>query len=542
MGRRRNFAKRGRAELFFMSAICRFDQIGPDDGPSVGAKGLNLALLSRAGFPVPPGFCITTTAYRRWRDQPLQTATAFTVPLAEAYQQLGGGPVAVRSSATLEDRATTSFAGQLDTFLGVTGARALVDAVGRCWASLCSDRVRAYCRQHGISEEERAMAVVVQQLVPAIVAGVLFTRNPLDPGRAQMLVEAAWGLGESVVSSRVTPDRYRLDWETGAVLEQYISPKATRRTLEGWQAVPAPQQDHPCLDPARLAELAELGRRVEQFYGAPRDVEWAWAEGRFWLLQARPITTLTDEREQVRREEIAALRARAEPGGTVWSRHNLAEILPEPTPMTWSIVRHLLSSRGGLGLMYRDLGFDPDPALDEDGIFDLICGRPYCNLSREPRLQFHELPLRHPFAALKAAPERAVYPQPVFQPAQVGLRFWLRLPVVTVQLLRASYRVQRYYRSFPRHFREIVAPAFVAAATEEAACDLRELSPGQLLERLEGWMQRTLYDFARDSLKPAALAGIALGNLERLLRPALGPDRTRAALVELSLGAHSDPE
>ena len=125
---------------------------------------------------------------------------------------------------------------------------------------------------------------------------------------------------------------------------------------------------------------------------ATRDVEWAWADGRFWLLQARPITTAgAAEREQVRREEIAALAARAEPGGTVWARFNLAEILPEPTPMTWAIVRRFMSGRGGFGLMYRDLGFEPDPSLDEDGIYDLVCGRPYCNLSREPRLHYARL-------------------------------------------------------------------------------------------------------------------------------------------------------
>src|SRR5262249_52764240 len=159
-------------------------------------------------------------------------------------------------------------------------------------------------------------------------------------------------------------------------------------TAAGPQDVPADKQNAPCLDDDRLAELGELGRRVEAFYGDARDVEWAWAEGRFWLLQARPITAAgAAEREQVRREEIAALQAKAEPTGTVWSRYNLAEVLPTPTPMTWAIVsRHLMSGRGGLGCMYRDLGFAPDPALDEVGIYDLACGRPYCNLGREPRM------------------------------------------------------------------------------------------------------------------------------------------------------------
>ena len=243
------------------------------------------------------------------------------------------------------------------------------------------------------------MAVVVQRLVPAEVAGVLFTRDPLDAEGRRMLVEASWGLGESVVSGRVTPDRFHIDRDTGAVLERHVAAKTTQTTAAGVQPVPAEMQNRPCLDDAQLAELAELGRRVEEFYGGPRDVEWAWADGRFWLLQARPITTAgAAEREQVRREEIAALAAKAEPGGTVWSRFNLSESLPEPTPMTWAIVRRFMSGRGGYGLMYRDLGFKPDPSVDEEGIYDLVAGRPYCNLSREPRFYAGWLPYEHRFS------------------------------------------------------------------------------------------------------------------------------------------------
>ena len=106
--------------------------------------------------------------------------------------------------------------------------------------------------------------------------------------------------------------------------------------------------------------------------------------------------------------------------------------------MTWAIVRRFMSGKGGFGLMYRDLGFDPDPALDEDGIFDLVCGRPYCNLSREPRLHYRELPFEHPFAALKADPRKALYPQPVLNPARLGWRFWLLLPVLISRAVHAK--------------------------------------------------------------------------------------------------------
>jgi pyruvate,water dikinase len=523
--------------------IRSFNEIAPDDVLTVGGKGLSLGLLAGAGLPVPPGFCVTSDAQRRLRGGSPQDDPTLGGQITEAYHLLGGGPVAVRSSATAEDGSLTSFAGQQETFLGVTGAAAVLDAIARCWASLDSARAVAYRRHQGVADEGLAMAVVVQRLVPAEVSGVLFTRDPLDPTGRRMVVEAAWGLGESVVSGRVMPDRYHLDRETGAMLDRHVSTKPTQLTAAGPQPVPAERQNEPCLDDAQLAELAELGRRVEAFYGDARDVEWARADGRFWLLQARPITTGgAAEREQVRREEMAALAAKAEPGGTVWARYNLAEVLPEPTPMTWAIVRRFLSGRGGFGQMYRDLGFEPDPVLDEEGIYDLICGRPYCNLSREPRMQFRWLPFEHAFAALKAEPSRAFYPQPVLNPARAGWRFWLLLPWLLVKLTRASGRLRRESATFARRFREEALPTFLAATAREPVHDHSDLDSRTLLDLLEQGICGTLYDFARESLKPTVLAAVALGNLERALLGALGAEKARAALGELTLGVRPDPE
>ncbi len=526
-----------------LSDIRAFDQIEPGSANVVGGKGLSLALMARAGLPVPPGFCVTTAAYCRLSAHGPQADPAFIGRLGACLRDLGDGPVAVRSSATAEDGAVISFAGQQETILGVTGEAAVLDAIARCWASLDSDRARAYRRRQGVAGAGLAMAVVVQRLIPAEVSGVLFTRDPLDPQGRRMLVEASWGLGECVVSGRVTPDRYHLDGESGAVLERVIAVKPTMHTVAGPQPVPPERQHVPCLDAAQLAQLAELGRRVEALCGDARDIEWAWADGRCWLLQARPITTAgAAEREQVRREEIAALAARADPAGTVWSRYNLAEVLPEPTPMTWAVVRRLLSGRGGYGLMYRDLGFRPDPALDEEGVFDLVCGRPYCNLSREPRMQFGDLPFEHPFTVLKANPRKALYPQPILNPARAGWRFWLLLPIITIRLIRSAALLKRLSRTFPRHFREDILPAYRAAVRTEAAQDLTRLDDAALRQRLERIIRLTLVDFARDSLKPTVLAAASLANLERVLSRVLGPDRGRAVLGELSAGARPDPE
>src|SRR5262245_18751944 len=397
-----------------MTDLPTLGEITPDDANRVGGKALSLGLLARAGLPVPPGFCVTIATHRRLRTQSLHDDPALVEQIGTAYRQLGAGPVAVRSSATAEDGSVASFAGQQETILCVTGEAAVCDAVARCWASLDSERAVAYRRKQGIGDEGLAMAVVVQRLVPSEVSGVLFTRDPMDRTGRSMLVEASWGLGESIVSGRVTPDRFHLDRQTGAVLDRHVSTKTGQVTPQGQQPVPLEKQNQPSLSDAQLAELAELGRRVEVFYGDARDVEWAWAEGRFWLLQARPITAGgAAEHEQVKQEEVAALKARAKPEGTVWARFNLAEVLPEPTPMTWAIVRRFMSGRGGFGLLYQDLGYEPDPALADDAAYDLVCGRPYCNLSREPLFYARGQPLEHDFAALKASPHLAVtYPRP----------------------------------------------------------------------------------------------------------------------------------
>ncbi len=530
-----------------MTELRTFDEITASDADAVGGKGLSLGLMASAGLPVPPGFCVTSEAFRRWRGQSLADGHELGRRIADAYRVLGGGAVAVRSSATAEDGAVVSFAGQQETFLGVQGEQEVVVAVGRCWASLDTERAVAYRKRQGVSDEGLAMAVVVQRLVPAEVAGVLFTRDPLDAEGRRMLVEASWGLGESVVSGRVTPDRFHIDRDTGAVLERHINAKTTQTTAEGQQPVAPEKQNQACLDDAQLAQLAELGRRVEKFYGDARDVEWAWADGRFWLLQARPITAAgADEREQVRREEVAALAAKADPGGTVWARFNLAESLPEPTPMTWAITRRFMSGRGGYGLMYRDLGFKPDPSVDEEGTYDLVAGRPYCNLSRDLRFYAGWLPYEHSFAALKKDPQKAMYPIPRVNVARFGPRFWLtlpfRLPFLVAESVGSGLKLSRATREFADRFRKEVLPAFAAEAAKGEAENLAALDPAGLLERLERWTRRTLVDFARDSLKPTALAAIAMRAVEDMLRPRLGPGRVPAAVGALTTGVRPDPE
>jgi pyruvate,water dikinase len=506
-----------------MADILFYHEIGPGDRLRVGGKALGIARLANAGLPVPPGFSLTADVYRRLAGRSPGTDLALREAILQAYAMLSEGAVVVRSSATEEDTQAASHAGQYLTVLNVQDQDALLDAIQRCWASLDSASAAAYRRQQGTSAEDLAMAVIVQRLAPAKVSGVLFTRDPLAPDGESMRVEAAAGLGEEVVSGRTVPERYRLQHASGSILDQ---------------AAP----NSPCLDEQQLVELAELGRQVEVLFGTPQDVEWAWADGQFWLLQSRPITADATAREEVRREEIAALAARSAPAGTVWSRCNLAEVLPEPTPMTWATVRYLLSGVNRLGRVYRDLGLLPDRAVAAEGVYDLVCGRPYCNLSREPLLYASGLPLEIPFASLKAAPERALQPRAVINFARAPWDFWLRLPVVLFRLARARRRLSSLRRTLVGRLRKEVFPEFARVVAQAATEDLTRLEPAQLHAQLVEWVRRTCADFAREGLKPAILAATATAALEEGLQPALGPDRTRAVLTELLTGVRPDPE
>ncbi|MFF2318645.1 PEP/pyruvate-binding domain-containing protein [Arthrobacter sp. NPDC058097] len=292
---------------------------GSADLAAAGGKGTALGELLRHGFPVPPGFVVTTDAYRSLltvtgigaaldgMDQNMPDGgalralfTHFVMPAAlraeigAAYAALGGGAVAVRSSATAEDLPGAAFAGQQDTFLNVVGEEAVAESVVDCWASLWTDRAIAYRQRRGIDPREVTIAVVVQKMVPADFAGVLFTANPVTGERGEMVVDASPGLGEAVVSGRVTPEHYVLD-RAGRTRsfgpgggEVVISPDAGGGTME--QA--GSRSPDPALSEANLRELADLGRRAQEHFGRPQDVEWALAGGRIHILQSRPMTAL----------------------------------------------------------------------------------------------------------------------------------------------------------------------------------------------------------------------------------------------------------
>ena len=312
-----------------------FDDIRKTDLPEVGGKGANLGELAAAGIHVPPGFVITADAYSgtltdsgisariaaalATSSEPpagaRQTAALIkeifgTVSLPSnladeilsCYRTLGSGHVAVRSSATAEDLAEASFAGQQSTYLNVRGEPQLLAAIEDCWASLFEEHAISYRARQQFDHLEAKMAVVVQEMVQSHRSGVMFTVNPVTGDNGEVVIEAAYGLGEAVVSGVITPDMYILDKSTAAVVSSDVS-EQDRELVRNDDARPGEDPNHWLpIEPARgrtqklapdeLTELLKLALRVEEHYGGPQDIEWAEAGGQFHILQARPVTTV----------------------------------------------------------------------------------------------------------------------------------------------------------------------------------------------------------------------------------------------------------
>lgn len=265
----------------------------------VGGKAGQLGRLA-AHFRVPPGFCLTTAAYHSAQEFGLDTAVArLRQSLADAYAALGEPAVAVRSSAVDEDGTGSSFAGQLETYLNIRGLDALVEAVARCWRSGSAERVASYRREQGLNLLPVGVAVLIQELVNADWSAVAFSANPITGDRGEIVVNASYGLGESIVSGTVTPDAYVLRKSDLSLRSCRIGDKLrmTIRTAGGTRevAVPRLMQRAQVLDAAALEEVGRLTLDLESATGCPVDVECASAAGTLYLLQCRPVTTLQTE-------------------------------------------------------------------------------------------------------------------------------------------------------------------------------------------------------------------------------------------------------
>lgn len=318
--------------------VAPLQKFGRQDVAVAGGKGANLGELSQAGFNVPPGFIITTAAYDLLlREDNLQTQlTDLLAPIdaahpdfvAEvsqriqhlfgqssmpkqianailtAYRMLNNEAVAVRSSATAEDLPEAAFAGQQETFLNVLGEQELLDAVRACWSSLWSERAILYRARQHVDQNTVKLAVVVQQMVAANVAGVMFTANPVSGERDELIIDANPGLGEAVVSGIVTPDHFIVDKRSRRIKEQQLGKREVvirAKTGGGTEQVASAEEraNTFALTSQAIRKLSRLGIDIENHYGSPQDIEWAWVQddtelGKFFILQARPMTALPE--------------------------------------------------------------------------------------------------------------------------------------------------------------------------------------------------------------------------------------------------------
>ena len=503
----------------------------------VGGKGVSLARLARAGFRVPPGFLVTTSAYLDFigrgglrepvlaamsavhvsdaatfdaaatrigdlfADQPVPTPTAAAI--AGAYACLGDDvPVAVRSSATVEDLPGMSAAGQHDTYLNVRGEAAVLNAVKRCWASLWSARAIGYRARCGVEPGEVGIAVVVQQLVLAEAAGVMFTIAPLDGAHDKVVISANWGLGESVVAGDVTPDVAVVDRASGTLVSYQVGSKEMMTVADGTATratgTPPGLRSAAVLSPSQAGELARVGLAIEKLYDEPVDVEWALAAGELSVVQARPITT-------------PASRPAAGPGEPwndslagdyLWSNGNLGEAFPAVmTPATWSFVELLMSR----------MTFPP--SLPGYRGYGRIGGRFYANVSMSVSLEALAGISPRRFTALfgpvlgKLPPIEEI-PRPRL-PRWKAIRLMVPAAVTLLRRVRASQKRM---------------PQFLAGAPvrcERLRAEIEQTTDPTVLARLWPEKVRPLFEEACDMLSAAVTHGTTLlsspGKLAKLV-------------------------
>jgi rifampicin phosphotransferase len=455
----------------------------------VGGKAYNLARLLQAGFPVPPGFCLTAEAYRLfWEANRLSDLVgvpeagedkrtvrekgnssidlAFEARLREgyknavfpedltqavrqAYEQLVESDplvrLAVRSSGRMEDGTGASYAGQYETTLEVCGLEKLEDSLKEGWASLFSKRSTAYASRRDGGEKDTVLPLLVQQMVFPDFSGIAFSINPTN-GAGEIVVEVVSGLGEGLVSGEQSPDYFRLD-------------KKTLQILENRSAGPETES----IAPEQLVEVGRLVMNAESFFGRPQDVEWAVREGKVTLLQSRPITALKHARELVSNGQVDMeflLRRSEENGSEIWTDDNVGEVFPEAvTPLSWSILEP--AGNHAFRSFLRRMGVRSYPAA---GLFGRFYGRVYFNQSQFQKL----MELFYPSRLRKKKAQTIGLLKAGLALVESGLRALFWLPALPILSKRTGARTISELDALPA---------------------VKDLSPGKMWEQIENLQQ-----------------------------------------------------
>ena len=482
----------------------------PDEAASVGGKAAGLGRLLRAGLPVPPGFVIAAEAFRTFlraneldglldgasdgdalallRDAawPDDLRSAVEAAYAALCDHSAGTPVAVRSSATAEDGAGASFAGQHSTLLNIEGAGAVLDAVLACWASLYAGAALDYRRNRGVEDDRPAMAVVVQALVPAEASGVAFTLDPVSGESGCVVIEAAWGLGEGVVGGSVTPDHFSVRKADGSITRRDAARHSVRvvPAPEGGtriEALPPEIAAQPALSDAQAVELARLATRIEELAGAPQDIEWALADGKPYILQARPVTasgaTAAPAAALDIPEEgwVSEFDTPTSPD-TIWTAANVQEVLPDQiSPLNYDLTQDVVRRFGNEPAERTGIRITtPDPF---SGYF---YGRAFLNVSL-----MLEVADQTPFGSADAILEQFFgqhRDDSVLAPRRQTLsRLWryiLVMPRVLWFSSRMPAEIKKAERTVDEMEREMISRPFASMSDEE------------LMENADAWLPR----------------------------------------------------
>ncbi|MBI3272817.1 MAG: hypothetical protein HYZ53_27770, partial [Planctomycetes bacterium] len=452
-------------------------EVDPETAEPIGGKARTLARLVHEGFPVPRGYCVSWPSLFPPPPHEAVLVPGLREAVARAWTALGRSAVAVRSSGEAEDGVLASLAGQLTTTLGLRALDAILSGITKCVASASGLRVQAYERDLG-SPKEMRVGVVVQEMIRADFAGVLFTANPRSGDRNQWVVEAAHGTCEDVVSGKVQPAQALLPRPTaaggGGGGGGGGGAGGGGAGTAGGEGAGSVKLADPILTPSFplpipiLTRLCSLAVRIEALFGNPQDIEWCVARDHVWILQSRPITALqvAAERERALAAAVSELRERTAGRTVVWNRSTLADVLSEPLPLSWAVARRFMSGSGAYGRAHQAFGFEFSPELGQDGIAELILGRTFVNLDREARTYFGALPVRIDVEALRKDPRASsATPRPDVRAFSFGT--WLSLPGLFVRGFGMERKARALLAAHAQFVRGTWAPALVARVRAE---------------------------------------------------------------------------
>ncbi len=411
-----------------------------------------------------------------------------------------------------------------------------ISAVFRSWNS---ERALAYRRRNDI-RGVIGTAVNVQAMFPSEISGVLFTQDPNDLAANRMVLESAYGLGEAVVSGDVTPDKFLVPRHDFGSFQAFLGDKSHRVVALG--STLERDAKAASLTPPQIAELCQIGHRIEEYFGHPVDIEWGWAEGRFALLQSRPIRGLEVARdvEAGRLDEIQRLKTMAAGRRRLWVTHNLGETLRAPSTLTWDIVQQFMSGAGGFGRFYHDLGYRPSPQVCQEGFLELIGARIYADPDRVAQLFWGDSPFRYDLEALASDHTSLDQAPSNFVPEKADGLFFLRLPAMLGTMWRSSREAKRLRETICDQFEHVVLPPYLAYVQAKRSQDLSKLDTAQVCAELLDRRHRVLAEFGKESLKPGFFGAVAFTELRALLMQLMGDEEGSRLACTLTMGLDGD--